>query len=130
MKRTTPRQMSMKDCIFAAFHDKAVITSDGLAPDEFIYVFRHKAYYEDGCCLGSYSKTLELLNSQEWTHNYNWWIFAYLEDDDEKDIEELHKYPTYSKDYKIELGRIFDKDRNKLVNFTCNERKLLNEKEN
>lgn len=89
MKSKIRIEKPMHDCLYEAFKNNAVITSDGLNSDEFIYVYKHRAYYEDGCCLGTFSETNELLNSQNWTHNHKWYIIGYLTHESIKELERI-----------------------------------------
>ena len=98
----------MKECLFEAFKNNAVITSNGLSSSEFIHVCEHKAYYEDGGCLGSFSETIELLNSQEWTRKYKWFIIGYMSDNEIcaiKHLRKTYKY-CYNTIYEKELKNI------------------------
>lgn len=85
-------EKSMKECLLEAFKNNAIITSDGLSNNEFIHVCNHKAYYEDGGCLGTFSETNELLNSQDWTHNHRWYVIGYLTEDEIKAIKDMAKH--------------------------------------
>lgn len=80
----------MRECLLEAFKNGAIITSDGLEPDEYIHVSGHKAYYEDGGCLGSFSATNELLESQIWTNNHKWYIVSYMTEEEKKAVKEIH----------------------------------------
>ena len=84
-------EKSMKECLFEAFKNNAIITSDGLSATEFIHVCNHKAYYEDGGCLGYHSEAYELLNSQEWAHSHKWYIIGYLDEGEVKAIKKLRE---------------------------------------
>lgn len=97
---------SMKECLLQAFKNNAIITSDGLSKDEFIHVCEHKAYYEDGGCLGSFSEANEFLQSQDWTHRYDWYIIGYLTEEEVEAIRVMRKKPRIYENYKEELNKI------------------------
>ncbi len=103
-------EKSMKECLLEAFQNNAIITSDGLEETEFIHVCEHKAYYEDGCCLGTFSEAYALLNSQNWTHRYKWYIIRYLTEDEiiaiKKLKNKLKPYEIHS--YNKELNKILE----------------------
>lgn len=100
-------EKTMKECLLEAFKNNAVITSDGLSQDEFIYVCGHEAYYEDGACLGYFLKVCEFLNSQDWTHSHKWYIIGYMTENEMKGIKELRKnLRLRDGTYKQELIRI------------------------
>lgn len=86
-------QKSMKECLQEAFKKNAVISSDGLSDNEFILVINGKAYFEDGCCLGSYSRTFEVLASQEWTKRYPWYVIGYMNEEEVTFLRESMKKP-------------------------------------
>lgn len=86
-------EKSMKECLLEAFKNNAIISSDGLGSAEFIHVYQHKAYYEDGGCLGNFDDALELLNSQEWTHTHKWFIIGYLTEDEIRAISDMRSNP-------------------------------------
>lgn len=98
----------MKECIFEAFEKSAIISSDGLEPDEYIFVCNGKAYYEDGGCFGTFWATRNFLKSQEWANKHKWFIIGYMEPDEVKEIERLMEVdPVHSRlDYKEELSKI------------------------
>lgn len=101
-------EKELKDCITEAFERNAIITSDGLSADEFIFVSNLKAFYEDGACLGGYHETLEFLNSMEWVHRYDWYVIGYLDNSEITRINELRKRMGYhcGQDFKEEILKI------------------------
>lgn len=102
-----PIEKPMYECLLEAFKDKALITSDGLAEDEFIYSYGGKAYYEDGACLGSFSETRELLSSQQWTRTHDWYVIGHLTEEDILKIKEMKRIINYdSVKFKNELIKL------------------------
>ena len=100
-------EKTIEECLLEAFKNNAVITSDGLAQDEFIHVYNGEAYYEDGCCLGYFQKANSFLHSQDWTHNHKWYIIGYLTEEEVKIIKELRRnLRLRDGTYKQELFRI------------------------
>ena len=101
-------EKSMHDCLLEAFKNNAVITSDGLGSAEFIHVCNHKAYYEDGGCLGSFCEAHELLDSQDWTHNHKWYVIGYLTEEEINAIKDMRKHTRVweSAWFEKELNRI------------------------
>lgn len=81
----------LPECVKQMFENSAVITSDGLNHSEFIYVCDGEAFYEDGCCLGTFSETLNLLQSQDWANLHKWYVIGYLTDVEEVIIRRLLK---------------------------------------
>ena len=101
-------EKSMRDCLLEAFKNNAIITSDGLSDGEFIHVCNHRAYYEDGGYLGTFSETLDLLKSQEWTHTHKWFIIGYLTSDEVNAIRDIINDPNIydSSRYQKELNKV------------------------
>lgn len=97
-------EKTMEECLLEAFKNNAVITSDGLAQDEFIHVYNGEAYYEDGCWLGYFQKANSFLHSQDWVHSHKWYIIGYMTEEEIKAIKELRKNLKLRDDtYKQEL---------------------------
>lgn len=102
----------MTECLEQAFKHNAIITSDGLGSAEFIHTCKGKAYYEDGGCLGYFSETNALLNSQEWTHNYKWYIIGYLDKQEIQAIKDMRNNPRVYESF------WYEKELNKILNIT------------
>ena len=112
-------EKSMKECLFDAFKNNAIITSDGLGTTEYIHVCNHKAYYEDGGCLGTFSETNEFLNTQDWTHNHKWFVIGYLTEEEVKTIETIRKNPRiYESCYR------YEKELNNILHIEVDEKEL------
>lgn len=80
---------SLKECLTEAFENNAIITSDGLSSDEFIFVRNAKAYYEDGGCLGPFSETCGFLSSSGWAVRHEWFIIGYMTPEEKSAIDNL-----------------------------------------
>lgn len=80
---------SLEECLTEAFKNNAIITSDGLSSDEFIFVRNAKAYYEDGGCLGSYSETCEFLSRSSWASRCDWFVIGYITLEEKAAIDKL-----------------------------------------
>lgn len=80
---------SLKECLTEAFKNNAIITSDGLFSDEFIFVRNAKAYYEDGGCLGSFSETCDFLSRSGWAVRHEWFIIGYMTPEEKSAIDNL-----------------------------------------
>ena len=90
------KEMPMKECLRLMFRsNNIIISSDGLASNEFIFVYGCKAYYEDGGCLGSFTKTMDILDSQEWTHTHKWYIAGILNNDEVEAINDMMRRHLY-----------------------------------
>lgn len=76
----------MEQCIALAFKDHAIITSSGLGSEEFVFVSKGKAYYEDGGCIGAYPKANEYF--KDWSHQ-KWYVLRYLSEDEVKIVDDL-----------------------------------------
>lgn len=76
----------MSDCLLSAFKHHAIITASGLGSEEFVFVSKGKAYYEDGGCIGAYPKANEYF--KDWSHQ-KWYILRYLSEDEVKIVDEL-----------------------------------------
>lgn len=102
----------MTECLLEAFKHNAIITSDGLGSAEFIHTCKGKAYYEDGGCLGYFSEANALLDSQEWTHNYKWYIIGYLDKQEIQAIKDMRNNPRVYESF------WYEKELNKILNIT------------
>lgn len=101
-------EKTLYECLFEAFKNNAIITSDGLASNEFIHTCNGKAYYEDGGCLGSLSEANELLSSQGWANEHKWYIIGYLEEKEIQAIKDMRNKPKVydSFSYEEEINKI------------------------
>lgn len=106
------KKMTMRECLTEAFTKNAIVSSDGLSADQFIYVSSDVAYYEDNGRLGFISKAYHFLDSMEWTHRHEWYVIGYMTDDEVRAIKEMRTSPRrYDIDWVIQqLGEILDVD--------------------
>lgn len=106
------KKMNMEECLREAFNKNAIISSDGLSADQFIYVSNDIAYYEDNGRLGRFGEAYNLLDSMEWTHGHEWYVLGYMTDDDVRAIKEMRTRPrAYDSDWVIQqLGEILGVD--------------------